>query len=414
MAQDLSSIIVAFKNQTGLGSPASGAGALGLELLPSQGFQSQIAQIASQLLSRSRMKARSRKGSEFYNWAGETELIAGASTGALMTAIANAIGGTWQPAQTLTEVDLTSVTISGGGTTLTFPAGNVIAEGVRVGMTAKFTGLATTGNNGKYFPILGISPNGRVLTIPSGILVDETADTAFSLVVSAAVYTDSPYNKEVVTMEHYLGDIDRSLLGSDFRFNGLNITVGADNMVKVSLAMGGIDLSMLESADSPNFTSPSFEEKESLVLLDGAIYFDTERRVDLASLNLDLQAPISGLPLISRRKSKDAFLGEFGLGGQFTGVIEDGAAFDSFKAEDQVSIYLHCAEQNADAEDEDDDRWKVPYVGIYAGNMSFGGWQMPAGGEGAAIQTVPMNGGRDKRGDANGYAATSLLISVPT
>jgi hypothetical protein len=407
MSQDLSSIVVAFKAQSGLVTPATGSGALGLELLPSQGFQSQIAQIASALLSRSRMASRGRKGSEFYNWAGETELVAGARTGALMQALAMVIGGTWSAPQTLDNTTLTSCAISGTGTTITFAGGNLITSGVRVGMTAKLTGMTTAGNNNKYFPILGISANGRVLTIPTGILTDESADSSFSIVVSAAVYTDPTYSKRVVTMEHYLGDIDRSLLGTDFRFNGLNIAVGADAMVKIGLALGGVDLDMLASGSSPNFTAPVFEEKESVTLLDGAIYFGATKRVDLASLSLDLQAPISGLPLISRRKSQDAFLGQFGLSGQFTGVVNDGADFDSFKNEDQVSVYLHCAEQNATSP------WTVPYVGIYAGNMSFGGWNMPAGGEGAAIQTVPMNGGRDKRGDALGYAPTSLLISVP-
>lgn len=402
MAQDLSSIVVAVKEQTGLGATATGAGATGFELLPSQGFNQQIAQIASELLSRSRMAAKGRAGSEFYNWAGETEL----AVGNLPVAFEGVLGGEFATIAPLTESTLTSCAISGTGTTITFAGGNVITAGVRVGMTARLTGMTTAANNGKYFPILGISPNGRVLTIPSGILVDESADTTFSLVLAPALYTPTPYEKKLYTFEHYLADIDRSLVGTDFRFNGLSFNVAPDQYIRASIAAGGSDLELLDSADSPNFSSPTFTEGESLMMLDGAIYFGTTKRVNLASFQFGLNASIAGLPLISRKKSIDSFLGQFTMDGQFTGIIEDGADFDAFRAEDQVSIYLHCAELNAA------NPWAARYVGIYIPNMSFGGWSVPAGGEGAAIQTVPMNGGRDKRGVTLGFASTSLLIST--
>ncbi|WP_353268005.1 phage tail tube protein [Gemmatimonas sp.] len=402
MAQDLSNIILAYKQQSGLGVRATGTGATGLEVLASQGFQQQIAQIASGLLSRSRMAAKGRAGSEFYNFAGETELQVGNLNG-----IAQAVlGGTMSTADTLTQAELTSCAISGTGTTITFGGGNVITEGVRVGMTARLSGMTTATNNGRYFPILGISANGRVLTIPSGILTDETADTAFSLIISPAVYTPSPYVKTAHTIEAYLADIDRSLVGTDFRWNGLSFSFEPDSPVNVSVSAGGSDLDLLTTAESPNFTDPAFVEGESLVMLDGAVYFGTTKRVNLASFSVGLTAPVSGLPMLTRKKSIDAFLGQFAMEGQFTGIIEDGADFDAFRDEDQVSIYLHCAELNAA------NPWAARYVGIYIPNMSFGGWSVPAGGEGAAIQTVPMNGGRDKRGVTLGFAPTSLLIST--
>lgn len=402
MSQDLSSIVVAFKVQPTLNTPESGAGATGMELLPSPGFAPQIADIVSELLSPTRMAQRPRQGSRFYNWQGETELGIDQQDDALECAL----GGTWAAPITLTEADLTSITITGTGTVLTFGGGDLITEGVRAGMTAHFINLSVAGNNSKYFPILDISTNGRVVAIPSGILADNTIDSAFSLVISKALFTDNPYTKRLVTLEHYLADIDRSLLGTNFRFNGVTFTMAADKKVKIGYSLGGTTLEMLDTASSPNFTSPTFTESESLVLLDGAIYFNGVKRVNLASFNFGIQAPISGLPLLSTRTSPDAYLGQFKAEGQFTGQIDDGADFDSFDAEDQVSVYLHCALQSASAP------LSARYVGIYLGNMSFGSWQMPAGGEGPAIQTVKMNGGEDKRGDSLGYARTWAVIST--
>jgi hypothetical protein len=402
MSQDLSSITLAYKKQAVLGTRETGAGATGLEVLASQGFQSQIAQIASGLLSRTRMAAKGRAGSEFYNFAGDTELQVG-NIAPIFDAV---LGGTSSAAVTLDNTTLTSCAISGTGTTITFAGGNAITAGLRVGMTARLTGMTNAANNNKYFPVLGISANGRVLTIPSGILTDEVADVTFSFIISPAIYTPTPYVKSAFTIEAYLADIDRSIVGTDFRWNGLSFSMEPDNPVSVSVAAGGSDVEMLLAANSPNFTAPTFVEGESLVMLDGAVYFGTTKRANLASFSFDLTAPISGLPMLTRKKSPDAFLGQFALSGQFTGVIDDGADFDAFRAEDQVSIYLHCAELNAA------NPWAARYVGIYLPNMSFGGWSTPLGGEGAAIQTVPMNGGRDKRSVALGFAPTSMLIST--
>ena len=348
------------------------------------------------------MAGRPRQGSEFYNWQGERELQVQSDNDALEAVI----GGTWAAPITLTEIELTSVVISGGGTTITFGGGDTIAEGLRHGMTAKFQTLATSANNNKAFPVLGISSNGRVLTVPSGILVDETIDSDFDFIIAKSLSTGDPYTARRITFEHYLSDIDRSLVGSNFRFNGFNVGINADKMVKVGYALGGTTLELLDTASSPNFTSPTFLDNESLVLLDGAIYFNGARRANLASFSFGLQSPITGLPLVSTRTSSDAFLGQFKMDGQFTGVIDDGADFDSFKAEDRVSVYLHCAEQSAS------DPYGARYIGIYLPNMGFGAWNMPAGGEGPAIQTVKMNGGRDKRGVSLGFAKTSVLIST--
>ncbi len=405
MSQDLSSIVVAIKKQSGIDVRATGAGATGLELLPSQGFAPQIANIATELLSRSRMAGRGRQGSEFFNWSGETELQVGAHE----VPFASVLGGTMSAALVRDNTTLTSCTITGTGTTLTFAGGNLIADGVVHGMTARLTGMTNAANNGKYFPILGINAAGRVLTIPTGILADETADTSFTITFSPAVYTPATYLNSYFTVQHLLPDLtggSRILCGTNFKFNGMSFTMGADAMVKVNYALGGTDLDLLATASPDAFTSPTFAGGESLVMLDGAVYFNGTKRVDLASFNFGLQAPISGLPLLSRKKSQDASLGQFALDGQFTGVVNDGADFDAFRAEDQVSIYLHCAERNAA------NPWAARYVGIYIPNMSFGGWSVPAGGEGAAIQTVPMNGGRDRRSLALGFAQTSVLVST--
>jgi hypothetical protein len=393
--QDLSKIVVSYKAQSGLGTAASGASAYQLEVTSSSGLAAQVASIESALIRSSRMKKKQRQGSRFITASYETELM----VGAFDPAYEGVLGGTWAATFDVTEADVTSVTIGGTGTTITAGGGSWVTEGIRAGMMGKFASLATAGNNGKWFPILEVTAS--VLTIASDILVDETADTAFTLTIAKSLSTTTPYADRYFTVEEYLATIDRGKLGTDMRFNKLTFDCQPDQPVKIGFGLGGRALSMLATGSSPNFTDPTLVSGSMLVLLEGGIYVNGTKRTNLTGFTFGLEAPVQGVPVIGTNTSPDAFLGQFGLTGQFTGVVEDAVDFDSFDAEDRISVLLHCAENESDPAD---------FVSFYLGDLSFGGYSTPSGGEGATIQTIPLYGGEDPRG--TGYAATTVLIST--
>jgi hypothetical protein len=400
MALDLSSIITAFKVQSVQGTAVTGASAKRLDILPSQGFQQQIQEVVSELLDTTRNAGRPRQGTRFYNWAADMELQA--EIPAISEIIEAVVGGTRSVQIDTTESTLTQCTISGTGTTITFTGGSVISLGGRVGMFGQFTNLSVAANNAVPFPITAISANGRVLTVPSGYLADNVADTAFTFSLLPAIYSDDPYTKRYFTMEHYLGTtIDRSLRGTDFVFNSLGVDIQPNRKVKLSVGMGGRVLELLAAGSSPNFTSPVLTQAESLYLVDGGFYLNGVKRVDISSLSMRYEAPVSGLALATAQASPDTYLGQFKMTGQMTGSIADGTDFDAFDAETRMQLILHCKEQST-----------TKFVSICIPNASYGGWTVPGGGEGPAIQTVPINAGKDKRGATSGYAPTSLLFAA--
>jgi len=399
-AQNLANITIALEAQSGLGVAASGAGATGIEVVPSSGMSTAVAEITSQIIQRSRMRKRPRQGSRFTTAAYQSELM----VQAFDPLLEGALGGTWQAAIALDETDLTSCTISGTGVTVTFAGGNLITEGARAGMMARLTNMTTAGNNSKWFPILALSANGRVITTASGILADETADSAFDIEIARSLFTATPYTDRYFSVEEYLTDIDRSKLGTDMRFNELNFQLVPDQPVGIGFGLGGRKMELLASGDSPNFTSPAFVDAHTLSMLDGGIYVNGVLRSNISGFTFGLQAPVSGLPVLGTNLSPDTFLGQFSLAGQFTGAVEDGTDFDAFDAEDQISVFLRFAKQGTAHEAE--------FISVYMGNLVYGGWSTPAGGEGAMIQTIPLWGGEDERGDAAGYAPSSMVIST--
>ena len=395
--QNASKIIVAAKAQTGLGTAASGAGAFGLEVTPSQGTAMQVAAIESQLIQRSRMRKKPRHGSRSVSGSYETELM----VGSLHDVQEAVMGGTWAAAQTLDHTTLTSATISDSGATITFAGGNLLTSGVRVGMMARFADMSVTENNNVWFPILAISgAEGRVWTTDATLLADNTADTAFSVTIARSLATTAAgYVDRYFTVEEWGLDVEEGKLITDARWNQLSVSVAPDGPARVSLGLGARN--MAPQATSPNFTSPVFTEGDPLILRDGGVYVNGVKKVNLTGITAGLAAPVSHVPVIGATLSPDVFLGQFAFTGEFTGVVQDYTDFTTFTNEDQISVLLHFAERDGSPAD---------FESVYFGNLSFGGYSSPAGGEGALIQTIPLWGGSDERGTQ--YAATTALWST--
>lgn len=394
--QNLSNVRLHMKAQSVLGTPVSGTGAFGVEVLPSQGLAMAIQSIESQMIRRNRMRKRPRHGSRSVTASYETELTA---DGALDDVFEGVLGGTFAAAQTYSNTDWGGLTITGTGVTLTFAAGTIITDGVRAGMMGKLTNMSVSANNSVWFPIIGVAEG--VITAAPGYLVDNGADAAWDITIARSLSTATPYTDRYFTVEEYQSDIDRSKLGEDMRFNSLSFDCQADQHVKIGFGLGGRDMSAPDAGNSPNFTSVAFGSGDSLVLLDGGLFVNGVKRTNVTGFQWGLAAPVSTIPVVGTNISPDVFLGQFAMTGNFNVVVEDFNDFDAFDAEDDISIFLHCAEDSSDPQE---------FTSFYIGNCSFAGYSSPVGGEGGSIAAIPLYAGSDNRG--TGYADTSVLIST--
>jgi hypothetical protein len=396
--QDLSRITIAYKEQADMGTLATGSGATGLEVTPSSGLQMQSAQVESQLIRRSKMRRKARPGSISVSADYGSEL----QVGAFDPIIEAVLGGDFASPIELDETDLTSCTITGGGETVTFAAGDPADDGVRVGMMARFSGLSVAANNGVWFPILAMGgTNGRVWTVPEGYLLDNSVDSEFDVEVARSVYTTTPYKERYFTIEEYGDILGRSKLGVDAKWNSFSVSQQPDQIAQISMGLGAREMRHLPALDSPNFTDPAFGGGRVLYLQDGAVYVNGEKRLDLTGLQFGLEAPLSTVPVISSRFSPDIFTGQFGFTGQLTGVVQDGDDLRAFLEEDDISLHVRFSESDNPA---------APFISFYFGDLSYGGYTDSAGGEGAQIKTIPLNGGEDGRGGF--HAPTTMLVST--
>jgi hypothetical protein len=391
-----SDLSVMIKKQSALGTLATGTGATLLRVLPSQGLQRAAATIERGIIDRSGMRPRARQGSITSTAAYETEvepknldIVYGGVLGAVVTA-----------AITTTEADVTSITITGTGTIATTGGGSLITKGIRAGMLVKFTNLSVAGNNGKWVPVLGVTPT--TMAFPTGFLVDNAIDSAFTMVTAPCYQTPTVRLKEYFTVEEYISSFDKSRLGEDMRFTNLQFSAAANQVVRAGFGLTGRQLSPLDTAAAPTFTTPDAPEGDALILLDGALYRNGVAAADLTSVTLGLASQATSTPLATSRIAADVGLSQFAFSGQIAGLMTD---FDQFQAsidEDRVSMMLLLAERDALAGTSGD------LVSIYAGDCSYSQSNAPIT-DGDVIETTTLYGGKDTRG--TGYAPTTFLIS---
>lgn len=378
------------KKQSGLGVPASGASATEIEVRASQGLQRAVASIQSGILNRSGMRDKQRQGSITATAAYETEL----RKKNLVDVFAGVLGNTVTAPIVVDNTDLGSAAISGTGTVITFASGSALTEGLRVGMLAKLAGMTVSGNNGVWFPILGVTA--LTLAVPAGYLTDEAADSTFTLTTARTISTPNPRLKEYFTVEQWIDDISDGLLGTDMRFTGLSVNVQPNAPATVSFTLTGRDV---ERITAENFTSPVNPAGGMLVMLDGAFYRDGVAMTNLTSLTMGLGSQASLTALLSSRTASDVGMGMFDFTGSFSGEVTDLADFQSSVDEDQVSFMALFGERD-----------QSDIVSMYVGDASFGQVTVPIA-DGGSIENATIYAGRDQRGDALGYLPSTVVIS---
>lgn len=388
-------LVLAAKIQSGLGSAASGAGATLLEVRPSQGLQRQVASIESSIIRRNGNKLKQRNGSIQAPAAYETELrignldlVYGGIQGCVVTAPI-----------VISNTDVTSAAISGTGTVLTGASGSFISLGLKAGMRFQLSGMATSANNGKWVGILAVTAS--TLSLEPGILVDETADTSFTLTTAKCYITPTPRVKQYFTVEEYLASIDRSKLGTDMRFTSFNFNAQPDAPIVAGFGLMGRAFQALSSGSSPNFTSPSDPSLSGMLsMLDGALYANGVVLAVPTSLTFGLQAQPSLSKLLTSRTAADVGMGMFGFTGQMSALVQDFDALDTSVAENRVSLFVVASQQPAVGTD---------FVSFYVGDASYGQVDVPVA-DGDVVETITLYAGSDTRG--SGYADSTMVIST--
>lgn len=394
--QSANNVVVAFKAQSGLGSAATGSGATGLRVTPSQGLKLSIATIPSKEVRRDGQSTRGRHGSRKADAVYSAEL----SVGTFDELIQAVTRGTWTAATDITQTAMTSITTT--TSTIVAAGGSWLTQGVRKGDMVKLAGHSTAANNGKWLRVVDVSAT--TITLPSGSLtLDAAADTTFTLTIAKTVIMGATPTERYFTLEEDWQDIDGSMYGTDMKVCKLDFNAQPDANIEVTWTFMGLNAIPESSASAPMFTTPTFTTTLPLVMTDGTIRIGG---VDYSSItgfqfSVDLGGTVPSV--VGSTTGPDVFLKNATVSGSFTGIRQDLTFLTAFSNETQVDFFLHCAENESDPKD---------FISVYIGNATLSGVDTSIGSDGPMVATIPWNAGKDEAGGASASTMVKFATSA--
>jgi len=387
-------IQVAYKEQTALGSPASGAGSTGLRISPSAGLRLQKATVNSNEVRRDGQTTRGRHGTKTVPpGTYECEL----SVGSLDDIFEAVMRGTWTPSQTIDEADVTSITTTTNS--IIAASGSFLTLGVRRGDVIRLVNHSTSGNNNRWLRVVSVTAD--TITLPADSLtLDNTPDTDFEIIVAKTLINPDTPVERYFTFEEYIIDVDTGFVFSDCKISQIQITANPDQNIVVSITILGLDGQAVEAGAAPHFPSPIYTTTLPLIMSDGKIRINGVDYADLTAFqltwNLGGQAP----PVLGGN-AVDVFLANAIVSGSVTAMRNGALFFNAFRDETQLDIFVYCEEAAG-----------VPnpkgFTSFFIGNAVFDGNDGPIGGEGPLLETIPFRAGKDEQ--AGDRALTTMKI----
>ena len=381
MAQAAANIQVSVKRQSAKGTPASGAGASGYNVIPSQGLQLTKQPIASELVRRDGMSTRGRHGSRSSGAVYSSEL----SVGTFSEWIESVFRGTYVAAASVTEATAGLTSITTTTSTIVASAGSWLTAGVRRGDKVKLAGHATAANNGKWFRVVSVTAS-TITVAGTPLVLDAAADITFTLTIAKTVVngTTERYN----TVEEYEQDDDQSVSGTDMKIAKMEFSALPNKHINVTFTFMGLNATINDTGAAPVLTSPTYATTLPLVMVDGTIRIGGVDYDVLTGFTfvLDLGGVVP--PTLSTT-SPDVYLGNAKISGSFTALKSNLVFLQAFDAETQVDFFFDCEENEADPTD---------FASFYIGNATFSGYSSAIASDGPRTLTIPWTSGIDEGG----------------
>lgn len=395
---------VAFKRQTGIGVYPSGAGAVGLNVVPQQGLTLSKAYIESKAARKDGQHVKGRHGTRKGASSYQLELAVGQCDDLLEAMMR----GTWVAAASITNTAMTSVTST--TTTIIAAAGSWITQGVRRGDKIQLTGFTDAANNGKWFRVVAVSTTTITLanTVVNGVstaplIANATPDSSFTVTVAKTVINGTTPVERYYTAEEYGQDTSVGMIGHDLKISKFELDAQPDSEIMATFSFTGLDI--VGNTSSANFTSPTYSVATGLVMADGTI------RINGVDYNIltgfKLTWDLGGTaPSVLALTSPDVFLNGGKLTGTFTALRSDLTFFNAFSNETPVDFFIDMVVRGSAADPRD-------FISIYVGDASLTGAGGSVGQEGAFADTVPWGAGIDLGGTDRAATSMKLATSAP-
>jgi hypothetical protein len=397
---------IAIKRQSGLGVPASGAGAAGYNVLPSSSLKLTIAQIVNNVIRRDGQSARNRHGSRSAMAAYKLPL----SQGTLDPILEAALRGTFLAPIVITQATVLNGSVAAGNmtttaTTIVATTGSFLTQGVTRGQKIKLTGAHAAANNGPWFRVVSVTALVITVAGTAPLVLDAVASVAWTLTIAKQLLNPQTLIERYHTVEDYGQDNDLSILGTDMKVSKITFNAQPDALIEMEVTLMGLDAVGQTTGTSPVLTTPTYATTLPLVMSDGTIRVGGVDYPVMTGLQWTWDMGGDVPKVIGSPTGPDVFLGPGVLSGSFSAIRSDLTFFNAFRAETPVDFFIDCMEPDvADPKD---------FTSFYFGNITLSDNSTSIAKSGPDVEQVPWNAGIDDGGGDRALATMVVSSSAP-
>lgn len=346
IAQGVSKVL-AYKKQTGLGSPASGSG--GQELrrttstinLTKEAYQS--AEIRSdQQIADYRHGPRQVTGTV----SGEV------SPGTYKDFMASVLRQDFTAVTSMSSAALTLVASTG---VVTFQTGNPLTSGIKIGMVVRFAGAGLNAANvAKNLLVLAVSASSMTVAPLNGVALANEATSVTGVTVSipgkVSYVPESSQTHDYYTIEHWFGDISQSELFTDVNITNAAVSIAATGLSTINFPVVGLNIS---TDTSQVLTTPSAISTTGAVAgANGLMYVAGQAVAVITSIDFDINGnTVAADAVVGSNARPDVFQGTVNVTGNMSVYFTDATFRDYFINETEVAVNVVLTTSSAGTAD---------------------------------------------------------------
>lgn len=355
---------IAIKRQSGIGVPASGAGAAFYNVLPSSPLKLSKGNIENTVIRRDGQSARNRHGSR----SGAVAYKLPLSQGTLDPLLEAALRGTFTAPIVITQATTLNGSAAAGNmttttTTIVATTGSFITQGVRKGQKIALTGAHAAANNGPWFRVVAVSALVVTVAGAAPLVLDAVASVAWTLTIAKQLLNPQTLIERYHTVEEYGQDMDLSLLGTDMKISRIDFNAQPDALIEIMVSFMGLNVVGQTTGTSPVLTTPTYATTIPLVMSDGTIRVGGVDYSVMTGLQWSWDMAGEIPKVIGSQTGPDVFLGPGKLAGGFSAIRSDLTFFNAFSAETPVDFFIDCVEPDlVDPKD---------FTSFYFGNITL-------------------------------------------
>jgi hypothetical protein len=338
---------LAYKKQTGLGSPASGSGGQYLRRETATFKKTNATYTSDEITSYQQYTGDSYGPGQT---AGEINGLLSPKT------YADLLGSLNRSAfAAVSAITGLSLTIAGTGPfTLTRGTGSFLTDGVKIGDVVRitagtYTGVASNLNllvtNVTALALTVMVPNGKVLSAQGPI-----ASSTLTIVGKKSVTPDTGQANDYYTFEEWFGDLSRSRTWPDSQIAKAEIAIPATGNATIKVSTIGLART---KGSTQVLTSPATETTTAHMTAVNAVLFLAGTQMTVAtSLNVTIDGQLTaGDPVIASPNISDVIKGDIKVSGTVTVQYQDETVSNNFDNQTAITISAVLFADTSDTSD---------------------------------------------------------------